>query len=103
AGVGAGTERPARNLVFLTLGTGIGAGIIADGQVISGARGVAGAAGWVATSEHWRPEFGRLGSLEAVAAGPAIARTAARLARGKKSGSLAGIGRRDGALTAEAV
>jgi len=103
AWLGASTERPARNLVFLTLGTGIGAGIIANGRSISGARGVAGAAGWLAVSEHWHPEFGRLGSLEAVAAGPAIARKAARLARGKKSGALAGIGRAEGALTAGAV
>ncbi|MCJ7502181.1 MAG: ROK family protein, partial [Acidobacteriia bacterium] len=37
----------AQNLVFLTVGTGIGAGIIAAGRLIPGARGVAGAAGWL--------------------------------------------------------
>ena len=103
AWLGASTERPARNLVFLTLGTGIGAGIIAEGRMISGSRGTAGAAGWLAVSEHWRPEFGRTGSLEALAAGPGIARTAARLARGKKSGALARMARAEGSLTAEAV
>ena len=98
-----GNRRPPRNLVFLTLGTGIGAGIIAEGRMISGSRGTAGAAGWLAVSEHWRPEFGRTGSLEALAAGPGIARTAARMARGKKSGALARMARAEGSLTAEAV
>lgn len=72
-----------RNLVFLTVGTGIGAGLIADGRLIPGTRGVAGAAGWLPVSEMWRPEFGRLGCLEHLAAGPAVARFARKALRRK--------------------
>jgi len=102
--LGAGRGR-ARNLVFLTLGTGIGAGIISDGVLITGARGVAGAAGWLAVSADWRPEFARLGCLEALGAGPAVARQAARQAIRAKGSSLLGRLARapGGSVTAETV
>lgn len=101
--LGAGRGRT-RNLVFLTLGTGIGAGIIADGRLISGARGVAGAAGWLAVSARWRAEFARLGCLEALGAGPTVARAARRALRAKGSGLLARLTRaRGGSITAETV
>jgi len=70
-----------RNLIFLTVGTGIGAGIIADGRLITGVRGVAGAAGWMAIEKNWQREFGRVGCLEYLGAGPAVARFAAREGR----------------------
>ncbi len=73
---GGGRRGRVRNLVFLTLGTGIGAGLISDGRLICGARGVSGAAGWLAVSENWRPGFAHVGCLEALAAGPAVARIA---------------------------
>lgn len=73
-----GSARGARNLVFLTVGTGIGAGIIADGRLLPGARGVAGAVGWLATESRWRAEFARVGCLEFSGAGPAVARAAAK-------------------------
>jgi glucokinase len=65
-----------QDLILLTIGTGIGAGIIADGRLISGSRGVAGAAGWMAIESQWQKDFGRLGCLESLSAGPAIARLA---------------------------
>lgn len=74
-------RRGVRNLVFLTVGTGIGAGLIADGRLISGSRGVAGAAGWMAVTAEWQAEFARLGSLEALGAGPAVARLAEQALR----------------------
>ncbi len=101
--LGAGRGR-ARNLVFLTLGTGIGAGIISDGGLVTGARGVAGAAGWLAVSADWRPEFARLGCLEALGAGPAVARAARQAIRTEGSGLLGRWARaRGGSVTAETV
>jgi len=76
-----GAGKGARNLVFLTVGTGIGAGIIADGRLISGARGVAGAAGWLVTESKWRADFARVGCLEFHGAGPAVARGAVKALR----------------------
>jgi len=62
-----------RHVVFVAIGTGIGVGILADGQLVRGAGGVAGAAGWFALDPRWTPRYGEVGCWEAEAAGPAIA------------------------------
>jgi len=74
AWLGLGAKRRVRNLVFLTVGTGIGAGLICEGRLIPGAHGVAGAAGWMVIDRQWKPEYGRVGCFEALGAGPAVAR-----------------------------
>jgi glucokinase len=77
-----------RNLIFLTVGTGIGAGLIVDGRPITGARGVAGAAGWMAIEREWQSGFGRIGCLEYLGAGPAVARLAKAAIRRNPRSSL---------------
>jgi len=74
AWLGQEATRRARDIVFLTVGTGIGAGLISEGRLIPGAHGVAGAAGWMVIDRKWKPEYGRVGCLEALGAGPAVAR-----------------------------
>jgi len=74
AWLGLGAQSQIRNLVFLTVGTGIGAGLISEGRLIPGAHGVAGAAGWMVIDRTWKPEYKRLGCLEALGAGPAVAK-----------------------------
>jgi glucokinase len=74
AWLGLGAQRQVRNLVFLAVGTGIGAGLISDGRLIPGAHGVAGAVGWMVIDRRWKPEYSRLGCFEALAAGPAVAK-----------------------------
>lgn len=69
-----GAARGARDAVFLAVGTGIGAGILADGRVLRGAGGVAGAVGWLAIDPRFKPRYGDVGCFEAEAAGPALAR-----------------------------
>jgi glucokinase len=98
-----GAGRGARDLVFLTVGTGIGAGIISEGRIVRGSHGVAGAVGWMAITGHWRPHFARLGSLEAQAAGPAIARMARLALQTRSSGALGRCARSEEQLTAETV
>lgn len=98
-----GAGREARDMIFLTVGTGIGAGIISDGRIVRGSRGVAGAVGWMAIMDHWQPQFARLGSLEAQAAGPAIARRARLALRGRNSGALRRLVQLEKRLTAETV
>ncbi len=100
-GVGATTR--IRNLVFLTVGTGIGAGIIVEGRVISGTRGLAGAAGWLAVSEAWRQEFGRIGCLEALGAGPAVACFAQEALRRNSRSVIAQFAGAGGGVTGEIV
>jgi len=96
AWLGLGAQGRVRNLVFLTVGTGIGAGLISEERLISGAHGVSGAAGWMVIDRTWRPEYGRVGCFEALSAGPALAKLGMRAwRRNRRSliGALAGRGR----------
>ena len=68
-----GAGRGHRHVVFVAIGTGIGVGILADGQVVRGAGGVAGAAGWFALDPRWTSRYGEVGCWEAEAGGPAVA------------------------------
>jgi glucokinase len=79
--LGAGAQHRVRNLVFLTVGTGIGAGLISDGKLIAGARGVSGAVGWMVIDRAWRVEYKRRGCFETLCAGDAVVRLAARKPR----------------------
>jgi glucokinase len=71
-----GAARGLTDVVFLAVGTGIGAGLLCDGRVVRGARGIAGAVGWFALGEKWREDYAGTGAWEAEAAGPALARKA---------------------------
>lgn len=73
------------DLAYLSVGTGISAGVISDDRPLSGARGLAGEVGHVVADPSGpRCACGLDGCLEAVAAGPAIARQARRaVARGQ--------------------
>lgn len=88
-----GAARGFRDAVFLAVGTGIGAGIIADGRLIRGSAGMAGAVGWFAVDPRWRPQYAKVGCLEAEAAGPGVAARVVRLIAEGRPSSLAAAGR----------
>lgn len=69
-----GAARGLRDVVFVSISTGIGVGILAHGEVIRGAHGIAGAAGWFALDPEWKESYERMGCWEAEAAGPSVAR-----------------------------
>lgn len=72
-----GAARGARNVVGLTIGTGIGGGLILDGRLYHGASDVAGEIGHTTIdSTGRRCKCGNYGCLEAYASGPAIAERA---------------------------
>jgi len=76
----AGAARGARNVVMLTLGTGIGGGLILSGQPYRGATGRGAELGHVVVEYDGPPcRCGGRGHLEAVAAGPAADRAAREL------------------------
>jgi glucokinase len=82
-GAGQGTD----NMIYLTISTGIGGGVIADGQLLLGAHGLAGELGHL-TMDLNGPTCGCgiKGHIEAIAAGPALARiTTAQLEAGQLS------------------
>lgn len=86
-----GSARGLRDVVFVAIGTGIGVGILSDGRVLSGAHGIAGAAGWFALNPDWQDDYRRSGCWETESAGPGIARrfgaeTAEAVARAARDG-----------------
>jgi glucokinase len=84
-GAGVGTD----HMVFLTLGTGLGAGIIANGRLYLGANGDAGEIGHVRLSPGGPVGYHKAGSIEGWSSGGGIAQLAARvLARPGRSSSL---------------
>lgn len=82
-----GAGKGVKNLVYLTISTGIGGGVIADDKLLLGEHGLAGELGHVTIDPMGPPcNCGGRGHLEAFASGTAIAEVArARLARGDES------------------
>lgn len=77
-----GAGKGKRNLVYITVSTGIGGGVIEADRLILGARGLAGEIGHMTIDPIGPPcQCGNMGCLEALASGPAIAREAVRLIR----------------------
>lgn len=85
-----GAGRDFEQLVHLTLGTGIGGGLVLDGRLYRGARGFAGEVGHMIVDAQG-PECacGSRGCLEALASGTAFARRAKRLVESGRSPALA--------------
>jgi len=82
-----GAARGIRDMIYLTISTGIGSGVIADGRLLLGTHGLAAEAGHIVIDPDGpRCSCGKRGHLEAYAAGPAITRdVVSRLKDGKKS------------------
>jgi glucokinase len=78
-----GAGKGYRNVIFVIVGTGIGGGMILDGQLYRGASQLAGAAGWfVLGTQRVSDEYAqRLGHWESLAAGPGVDRFAAEKLR----------------------
>jgi len=70
-----GNARGCRNAIFLAVGTGIGAGILIDGEVLRGSHDIAGAIGWMALNRPFRDEYLSCGCFEHYASGAGIAKT----------------------------
>jgi glucokinase len=74
-----GVARGARDAVFIAIGTGIGVGILADGRVVRGHAGIAGAAGWLALDRPYRADYAWCGCFEHHASGPGLVKVAREL------------------------
>lgn len=71
-GAGAGTS----NMIFLTFGTGLGAGLILNGQLYSGANDNAGEVGHIRMEAIGPVGYGKAGSFEGFCSGSGIAQLA---------------------------
>lgn len=68
-GAGVGCD----NMIFLTFGTGLGAGLILNGRLYSGACGMAGEIGHIRLSDYGPVGYGKAGSFEGFCSGGGIA------------------------------
>ena len=94
---GAGTD--VGNLVFLTLGTGIGGGVISHGVLLRGAQGAGGELGHVTLDPDGPPcACGNRGCLEALASGTAIGRGGREIAVEDPDSALGRLAARRGLL-----
>lgn len=76
---GVGRGRRIQHLVYLTFGTGMGAGIIVNGQLLRGATDTAGEVGHMRVADDGPWHFGKNGAWEAFASGGGLVRLAARM------------------------
>lgn len=86
-----GAARGKHNVVFLSLGSEIEAGILADGRVLSGATGLAGAVAWLAVGQEFKHEYEANGCLSAEATITSLTRRAVEENVGYDGSMLGGL------------
>lgn len=92
------------NLIAITLGTGVGGGIIANGKIISGANGTAGEIGHMTvTDKGEKCNCGRIGCLETIASATGIGRLAEEKVKASELTELEAVYNANGKLTAKDV
>lgn len=69
-----GNAQECKDAIFLAVGTGIGAGIMIDGNILRGSNDIAGAIGWMALSRPFNDEYFHCGCFEYHASGEGIAK-----------------------------
>jgi glucokinase len=76
-----GAARGSKNVIFVAVGTGIGAGILVDGRLLRGHGELAGCVGWLAVRDEFLPQYAKMGCLESHAGGIGIGMAASRQLR----------------------
>jgi len=100
----AGVARAAKDFLFVKIGTGIGCGIVVDGELYRGVDGCAGDIGHIRVDDFGPTcACGNTGCLEAFAGGAALARDATAAARSGRSAVLASMLTEAGELSAADV
>ncbi|MBS3900573.1 MAG: ROK family protein [Dethiobacter sp.] len=92
-----GAAAGSQDVLYITVSTGIGAGLVLGGQIYRGTRGFAGEAGhMVVKPDGFLCGCGRRGCLETVASGTAIARAANEVLQSGKATLLRELSRQQG-------
>ncbi len=71
-----GAAKGCKNIIFLTCGTGMGAGLILNGQLYNGSGDMAGEVGHIRLAESGPVGYGKAGSFEGFCSGSGIAQVA---------------------------
>ena len=80
-----GAGRGCNNMIFMTFGTGLGAGLILDGRLYRGANGNAGEVGHIRLKGDGPVGFGKAGSFEGFCSGGGIRQLAIAMAKEAES------------------
>ena len=71
-----GNARGCRDAIFLSVGTGIGAGILINNEVLRGSQDIAGAIGWMGLDRPFKEKYTPCGDFEYNASGEGILKVA---------------------------
>jgi glucokinase len=78
-----GAGRGTKNMIFLTFGTGMGAGLILNGRIYAGTNDLGGEVGHIRLADDGPTGFGKAGSFEGFCSGGGIAQLAESVIREK--------------------
>lgn len=99
-----GAGRRVRNVIAVTLGTGVGGGIIANGQILGGVNGTAGEIGHITVQPGgYTCNCGRKGCLETIASATGILRQAKDQIRLHPQSDMAAYYREQGDITTKDI
>ena len=96
-----GAGRGTRNMIFLTFGTGLGAGLILNGRLYSGTNGNAGEVGHLRLSPDGPIGYGKRGSFEGFCSGGGIAQLGYSMAQEQSARGLSPRYYREGMIPSE--
>jgi len=82
-----GNARNCRDAIFLSVGTGIGAGILINNEVLRGSQDIAGAIGWMGLDRPFKDKYITCGDFEYNASGEGIAKAAREMMNNNKDDS----------------
>jgi glucokinase len=71
-----GNAKGCMDAIFLSVGTGIGAGILINGEILRGSHDIAGCIGWMALQRPFKEKYSGCGCFEYFASGEGIAKVA---------------------------
>lgn len=83
-----GTAKGCKDAIFIAVGTGIGAGVLTDGNVLRGSNDIAGAIGWMALPKPFESKYVSCGCFEFYASGDGIPKFALEVLDADPTGSV---------------
>lgn len=79
-----GNAKGCKDAIYLSVGTGIGAGILVNGNILRGANDIAGCIGWMALDRPFKEKYTSCGCFEYHASGEGIAKVAREILKDRK-------------------
>lgn len=83
-----GNAKGCKDAIFIAVGTGIGAGVLTDGNVLRGSNDIAGAIGWMALPKPFESKYISCGCFEFYASGDGIPKFALEVLDADPTGSV---------------